>query len=212
MCCLRYNGFMYDKPKKISITTRAWAMSMQFLAIIRPTTFVYQHVLPKLPLPSLKHTLRRHLASVKPLLSEEEYKKTEAASKDFERTLGWKLQWYLWAKHLFVSNYVTDWWETYVYLYGRTPIMINSNYYGLDCVFSTIKTTQAARAANMTAGLLKFRTIIDHQTMKPLMAMGIRPLCSAQYERAFNTTRVPGREFDTLKKYHRSEHIAVYHK
>lgn len=211
-CALRYNGFMYDKPKKISLTTRVWALSMKALAIVRPTTFVYQHVLPKLPLPSLRNTLRRYLASVKPLLSDEEYQRMEAESQDFARTLGWKLQWYLWAKHLFVPNYVTDWWETYVYLYWRNPIMINSNYYGLDCVFSSVKATQAARAANMTAGLLKFRTIIDHQNLKPLMAMGIRPLCSAQYERAFNTTRIPGREFDTLKKYHRSEHIAVYHR
>jgi len=26
---------------------------------------------------------------------------------------------------------VSDWWEEYVYLSGRSPIMINSNYYGL---------------------------------------------------------------------------------
>ena len=24
---------------------------------------------------------------------------------------------------------MTDWWESYVYLYGRSSIMINSNYY-----------------------------------------------------------------------------------
>lgn len=26
---------------------------------------------------------------------------------------------------------VTDWWEEYVYLRGRSPIMVNSNYYGV---------------------------------------------------------------------------------
>ena len=26
---------------------------------------------------------------------------------------------------------VSDWWEQYVYLRGRAPIMINSNYYGI---------------------------------------------------------------------------------
>ena len=26
---------------------------------------------------------------------------------------------------------VSDWWEEYVYLRGRSPIMVNSNYYGV---------------------------------------------------------------------------------
>jgi len=29
---------------------------------------------------------------------------------------------------------VSDWWEQYVYLRGRSPLMINSNYY---CLVST---------------------------------------------------------------------------
>ena len=35
-------------------------------------------------------------------------------------------------KSYFTRNYVSDWWLQYVYLRGRTPLMINSNYYGLD--------------------------------------------------------------------------------
>ncbi len=42
---------------------------------------------------------------------------------------GKKMQRYLVLKSWWASNYVTDWWETYVYLYGRSSIMINSNYY-----------------------------------------------------------------------------------
>ncbi|CAG13741.1 unnamed protein product, partial [Tetraodon nigroviridis] len=26
---------------------------------------------------------------------------------------------------------VSDWWEEYIYLRGRGPIMVNSNYYGM---------------------------------------------------------------------------------
>ena len=26
---------------------------------------------------------------------------------------------------------VSDWWEEYVYLRGRAPLMVNSNYYGI---------------------------------------------------------------------------------
>lgn len=29
---------------------------------------------------------------------------------------------------------VSDWWEEYIYLKGRGPIMVNSNYYGMVCV------------------------------------------------------------------------------
>ena len=42
---------------------------------------------------------------------------------------GKKMQRYLILKSWWASNYVTDWWESYVYLYGRSSIMINSNYY-----------------------------------------------------------------------------------
>ena len=42
---------------------------------------------------------------------------------------GKKMQRYLMLKSWWASNYVTDWWEQYVYLCGRSSIMINSNYY-----------------------------------------------------------------------------------
>ena len=31
----------------------------------------------------------------------------------------------------YVIVQVTDWWEEYVYLRGRSPIMVNSNFYGV---------------------------------------------------------------------------------
>jgi len=33
---------------------------------------------------------------------------------------------------------VSDWWEEYVYLRGRSPIMVNSNFYGLVSFVSEI--------------------------------------------------------------------------
>ena len=38
------------------------------------------------------------------------------------------------------------------------------------------------------------------------------PLCSAQYERQFNTTRIPGIDTDRLVHLKDSKHVAVYHK
>jgi carnitine O-palmitoyltransferase 1 len=37
------------------------------------------------------------------------------------------------------------------------------------------------------------------------------PLCSWQYERIFNTTRVPGAVSDKIVHYNDSRHIVVYH-
>lgn len=50
---------------------------------------------------------------------------------EFFGDVGKKLQRYLILKSWWSTNYVTDWWEEYVYLRGRSPIMVNSNYYGL---------------------------------------------------------------------------------
>lgn len=46
-----------------------------------------------------------------------------------KETKGKKLQSYLWLKSWWSNNYVTDWWNQYVYLAGRSSLMINSNYY-----------------------------------------------------------------------------------
>ena len=44
-----------------------------------------------------------------------------------------------------------------------------------------------------------------------IMIQNAVPLCSAQYERTFNTTRIPGKETDRLVHFDDSTHIVVYH-
>lgn len=110
------------------------------------------------------------------------------------------------------SNYVSDWWEEYVYLRGRSPLMINSNFYGIDGLLMHMTTVQAARAANVIYLCLKFRRHVDRQELEPILVQGMVPLCSWQYERIFNTVRVPGVETDKIVHYQESNHIVVYHK
>lgn len=45
-----------------------------------------------------------------------------------------------------------------------------------------------------------------------ILIQGLVPLCSSQYERLFNTTRVPGVETDRIVHYADSNHIVVYHR
>lgn len=155
--------------------------------------------------------MTRYLRSVRPLLDDESFERVTKQAEDFQNGLGKKLQRYLWLKSWWSSNYVSDWWEEYVYLRGRSPLMVNSNYYGSDG-FVKQTSNQTARAAVCTSHILQFRRKIERQEIKPIMAQGLIPLCSWQYERMFNTVRVPGVETDKIVHYDDSKHIVVLHK
>ena len=115
--------------------------------------------------------------------------------------------------------------------------MVNSNFYGIDAILFQPTHIQAARAANITYAALLFRRLIYRQELQPVCffpsfffnfsaknlmsllccALQIKvqylvPLCSWQYERLFNTTRIPGIEVDVIKHRDDSDHIVVYHK
>lgn len=53
---------------------------------------------------------------------------------------------------------------------------------------------------------------MERQELEPIMVQGIVPLCSWQYERIFNTTRIPGIETDKIQHWNDSNHIVVYHR
>lgn len=136
----------------------------------------------------------------------------EKLAAEFEIGIGKKLQRYLILKSWWSTNYVSDWWEEYVYLRGRSPLMINSNFYGIDAVLLNPTKNQAARAASTIYTLLVFRRLVERQELEPILVQGLVPLCSWQYERIFNTTRIPGKETDKIIHWIDSNHIVVYHK
>uniref|UniRef100_A0A8C2H836 carnitine O-palmitoyltransferase n=1 Tax=Cyprinus carpio TaxID=7962 RepID=A0A8C2H836_CYPCA len=108
---------------------------------------------------------------------------------------------------------VSDWWEEYVYLRSRSPIMVNSNYYGMDFLYVTPTSTQAARAGNTITALFLYRRKVNREELNPSRIPGtVIPLCAAQCERMFNTTRTPGEETDVLQHWQDSEFVAVYHR
>jgi len=212
----QYKGWMYEqrgRGSKASIATRLWYSAVKLLSgWNRPMLYSFQGSLPSLPLPKLDDTMQRYLRSVRPLRDDENYLRLERLANEFKDGIGRKLQRYLVLKYWWASNYVSDWWEEYVYLRGRTPIMVNSNFYGLDAILIHPTKVQAARAANFTYGALMFRRAIERQYLEPIMLQGLVPLCSWQYERVFNTTRLPGEETDRIQHLDDSTWIAVYHK
>ncbi|OQR67556.1 carnitine O-palmitoyltransferase 1 [Tropilaelaps mercedesae] len=182
-----YKGWMIEtRGARISLMTRLWMTGVKLLSGSSPRLFSYQGCLPKLPVPRVQDTMARYLASVEPLVGVEEYQRLEKLAEEFKNTIAPKLQRYLYLKSWWASNYVSDWWEEFVYLRGRGPLM-----------------THAA---------LIFRRAIDVQLLHPIMMNALVPLCSHQYERMFNTTRVPGFEIDRLQHLVDSTHICVMHR
>lgn len=213
---LMYKGWMYESRSSggYSILSKIWLVNLQLLFRLsrKPQLYSYQSSLPKLPLPALKDTIQRYLRSIKPLCSSEEhYQDIQRKAIEFQNGIGKKLQLYLHLKSWMSTNYVSDWWEEYVYLRARSPLMVNSNYYGIDALLVCPTDKQTSRAANLIYSSIIFRRQIDRQELKPLMIQGLVPLCSRQYERTFNTTRIPGVETDKLVHLNDSSHVAVYH-
>ncbi|XP_045066684.1 carnitine O-palmitoyltransferase 1, liver isoform-like isoform X1 [Coregonus clupeaformis] len=210
---LSYHRWMFEQHGRISTTTKVWVTLVRLLSGRKPLLYSYQTSLPCLPVPPIKDTLERYLESVRPLLSSPEFERMTVLAAQFENSLGNRLQRYLKLKALWATNYVSDWWEEYIYLRGRGPIMVNSNYYGMDFLYVTPTPIQAARAGNTITALLLYRRKVNTEQLKPSRVPGtVIPLCAAQCERMFNTTRTPGEETDVLQHWQDSEFVAVYHR
>nr|XP_061805258.1 carnitine O-palmitoyltransferase 1, liver isoform-like isoform X2 [Nerophis lumbriciformis] len=209
---LSYHQWMFEQHGRVSNTTKVWVTLLRLLSSRKPLLYSYQTSLPHLPVPAIKDTLSRYLESARPLLADSEFQRMTKLASDFECNLGNRLQRYLKLKALWATNYVSDWWEEYIYLRSRGPIMVNSNYYGMDFLYVTPTTVQAARAGNTITAMLLYRRKVNREELKPVRRRTVIPLCAAQTERMFNTTRTPGVETDVLQHWLDSEFVAVYHK
>ncbi|XP_004845344.1 carnitine O-palmitoyltransferase 1, muscle isoform isoform X2 [Heterocephalus glaber] len=220
---LSYHGWMFEMHGKTSHFTKIWAIGVRLLSSQRPMLYSFQTSLPKLPVPGVRATIQRYLESVQPLLDDEEYYRMETLAKEFQDKTAPRLQKYLILKSWWATNYVSDWWEEYIYLRGRTPLTVNSNYYVMDLVLVKNTDVQAARLGNAVHAMIMYRRKLDREEIKPVMALGMVPMCSYQMERMFNTTRIPGKETglasacplaitDVLQHLAESRHVAVYHK
>ncbi|XP_023854081.1 carnitine O-palmitoyltransferase 1, liver isoform-like isoform X4 [Salvelinus sp. IW2-2015] len=107
------------------------------------------------------------LESVRLLLSGPGFERMTVLSAQFENSLGNRLQRYLKLKALWATNYVSDWWEEYIYLRGRGPIMFNNNYYVMDFLYVTPTPIQAARADSTVTALLLYRRKVNSEQLKP---------------------------------------------
>uniref|UniRef100_A0A8B9HJZ5 Carnitine palmitoyltransferase 1Aa (liver) n=1 Tax=Astyanax mexicanus TaxID=7994 RepID=A0A8B9HJZ5_ASTMX len=177
---LSWHGWMTERHGRISWKTRAWLVSTDQKpeSSVAPVIWSFSSI--------------EYLESVRPLLDDEEYKRMQELALDFQKNLGPKLQWYLTLKSLWATNYVSDWWEEYIYLRGRGPIMVNSNYYATDFLYLFPTQIQSARAGNAIHSIMLYRRKLDRAQLKPLLLQNTIPMCSSQYECMFNSSRIPG--------------------
>uniref|UniRef100_A0A3Q3DL65 carnitine O-palmitoyltransferase n=1 Tax=Hippocampus comes TaxID=109280 RepID=A0A3Q3DL65_HIPCM len=184
---LSYHRWMFEQHGRVSNTTKIWVTLLRLLSSRKPLLYSYQTSLPHLPVPAIKDTLSRYLESARPLLADSEFKRMTRLASDFECNLGNRLQRYLKLKALWATNY--------------------------DFLYVTPTSMQAARAGNTITAMLLYRRKVNREELKPSRVPGtVIPLCAAQTERMFNTTRTPGVETDVLQHWLDSEFVAVYHK
>ncbi|XP_059916144.1 carnitine O-palmitoyltransferase 1, muscle isoform [Gadus macrocephalus] len=209
---LSYHAWIFESHGKMSSSTKLWLSLIKMFSGRRPLLYSFQASLPRLPVPSVDDTIDRYLESVHALLDDKRYKQMETLANDFRNTSAPQLQRYLLLKSWWATNYVSDWWEEYIYLRGRSPIMVNSNFYVMDLLYITPTERQTARAGNVVHAMLQYRRKLERGEHAPLRALGIVPMCSSQMERMFNTTRIPGIETDIVQHLSDRKHLVVYHR
>jgi len=218
---LSWHGWMATTKNQAKITTMVWGGLVKMLSgrlaptwlLSPPLLYSFSNLLPILPVPDLKATVEKYLLSIKGFLPTEKYEKTAAAANKFLTQEGPLLQRYLTFKWLISSNYISDWWEQYVYLNGRSSLMINSNYYFLDYPIVP-SSNREARSAIVMREIILYKHKSDNQTLEPFLIRDTVPMCMEQHKRMFATTRVPGREEDKIKHLDAGKegHVAVLHK
>jgi carnitine O-acetyltransferase len=200
---------------------RSWLQSPKYLPFIgalvehpKSKTFSFQKVLPPLPVPTLEETCEKYLQTVRPLLTDEEFLRTKVAVTEFQRPggAGERLQEALLERAQGSRNWLAEWWLEYAYLLGREPL-ICVNWYAADSLDPPRK-NQIERTASFISSALKFKKMIDTETLEVDRMFGTVPLCMDQFSRLFSTCRIPGIPKDTLVTYgpDESTHVVVIQK
>lgn len=208
---LSYRGWMYVSLRSPPLKITLWGLLVRLVSGYQPSLYSFQRCLPRMSVPPVSQTINKLLESMKCIMSEQEFCKFQEEARQFESSLAPKLQRLLYLKSWLVQNYVSDWWVKYVYLMNRWPLANKCNYYIMDQSYWRATDKPVSRAASLVANLLRFKTLIDREELPPLVLRDTIPICMAQYEQLYSTTRVPRKEIDQLVHYETrvSKHIVV---
>ena len=123
----------------------------------------FEASLPKLPVPTLEETSKKYLRSIRPLVDDDQYKKTERFVAEFVKPGGFGevLQHRLVerASTKAIDNWLDEWWSNLAYMGYRDPIIPYVSYFFAHKDDKTA-TGQADRAAKLTTAILAFRNLV----------------------------------------------------
>jgi hypothetical protein len=174
-CLLRYKGWL-TSSRAPTLLTKAWFGAVQLLTRGTPMTYSFQGALPRQPVPPLEATVAKFLESARLLQDEAALAATRAQAEAFLAGPGPRLQALLTLKSWLWSHATTDWWETYVYLKGRSTLCINSNYYVLDSGNWRPTRHQCARAGVLLYHMALFNDRLNNDEVRPIMLQNAIPL------------------------------------
>uniref|UniRef100_A0A672JN57 Carnitine O-acetyltransferase-like n=1 Tax=Salarias fasciatus TaxID=181472 RepID=A0A672JN57_SALFA len=155
--------------------------------------------LPKLPVPPLKQTCERYLATLEPIVSEEELEHTRELVQEFLKGgVGERLQKGLERRARKTENWLSEWWMQSAYLDCRMPVAVyTSPGVVLPRMHFQDRQGQMRFAAKLIAGVLDFKKMIDTETL-PVEYLSGKPLCMDQYYQVLSSCRIPGPKRDTV--------------
>lgn len=211
---LDYNGwFLRSKSKIQSIMNKGWYLAViAFLGRKPRGNGWYQDYLPNLPVPNLQDTLKKYLRSVHPVLTEEEYKDTEKAVKEFRSSAhGWMLQLVLKLRSWWKRNWIAEWWLDLIYLKERKPTVLNSNYYAMD-KNETPTPHQLDRTAMLLYNDVMFALNRRRGKVETFRGNNLIPFCMNGLRFLHNTVRIPGKPCDRIVCHddQLQRHVIVY--
>ncbi|XP_052682720.1 peroxisomal carnitine O-octanoyltransferase-like [Crassostrea angulata] len=172
-------------------------------------TFSSDESLPSLPVPDLQHTLQRYLDSVKPHVTDEEYRQTEFIVQQFASGIGKELHKKLVEKASKERNWLEKWWEEKGYLELGIPMVPFMNLIGpgpyVNHFWTPQRGTQLERAGFVLHYVTTFWKLIRSEKLKVEVDNKGRKMCMNQMRRAFSTCRVPGVFRDQLLSHFKTE-------
>ncbi|GBG24765.1 Carnitine O-acetyltransferase, mitochondrial [Hondaea fermentalgiana] len=170
------------------------------------TLYAKQGEVDPLPLPELEHTFELFLQSVKPHVTEAEYRETERKVREFakEGGLAQELQKRLQAlaEERKGSSWFIKMWNEAAYLGYRDSVVWNVTYYlQFKDELASGMASQTRRAARFVYHALAFRDELVSGRLTPDMGKK-KAWSNSQYKYMFNASRMPGEDgMDFVRTY-----------
>ncbi|XP_034389387.1 carnitine O-palmitoyltransferase 2, mitochondrial-like isoform X2 [Cyclopterus lumpus] len=194
----------------------------------------HQESLPRLPIPKLEDTVRRYLAAQRPLLNDDQFRRTERIAHDFQSGVGKQLQEELVAqdKNKTHTSYIS---EPYLYWYlsFRDSMMLTNPYVVFNPDPKTEYNDQLVRATNIVCSAVRFMKTLRaglqesgvchlnptksetdgfKRVFRWAPSFRSRPIDLSPFFRLFNSTRIPKRRVDELFTDDKARHLLVMRK